>query len=422
MSELLTFLGDNLIGTLRRDANGRLSFVYDDAWSAMPDAYPLSLSLPIAAREHGHAAIETYLWGLLPDNEVILDRWAKRFQVSARNVFKLLEHVGEDCAGAVWFCTRERASVVRRAGRIEWLDEDEIAHRLRALRGDASAWRAVDDQGQFSLGGAQAKTALAHDGKRWGIPTGRRPTTHILKPGIADLAGHAENEHFCLRLAQELGLPAATSRIVRFRDEVAIAVERFDRVRDGELVLRVHQEDLCQSLGLPPSRKYESDRGPGPRAVVALLREHSSAFAEDVATFVDALAFSWLIGGTDAHAKNYSLLIGASGKARLAPLYDLASALPYHPLRTRKLKLAMKIGGKYRLHEISGYHFRKLAAELKVDGDEVRDRLRAMASQLADAAATVAREMRREKHWHGVIDDLVKALTTRTVECRTTLR
>ena len=48
------------------------------------------------------------LWGLLPDNERVLDRWAKKFQVSARNVFALISHVGEDCAGAVQFVTPDR--------------------------------------------------------------------------------------------------------------------------------------------------------------------------------------------------------------------------------------------------------------------------------------------------------------------------
>lgn len=50
--------------------------------------------------EHGHARIEPWLWGLLPDNEAILARWGQRFQVSPRNPWGLLAHVGEDCAGA----------------------------------------------------------------------------------------------------------------------------------------------------------------------------------------------------------------------------------------------------------------------------------------------------------------------------------
>jgi serine/threonine-protein kinase HipA len=103
--------------------------------------------------------------------------------------------------------------------------------------------------------------------------------------------------------------------------------------------------DMCQALGLHPTRKYESDGGPGVRRIVELLREQSSSPDEDVQSFLDAIAFNWLIAGTDAHAKNYSLLLGQNGVVRLAPLYDLASILPYPAVDMSKVKLAMKIGG-----------------------------------------------------------------------------
>ena len=114
-----------------------------------------------------------------------------------------------------------------------------------------------------------------------------------------------------------------------------------------------------EALAVPPSRKYENGGGPGAKAIVDLLRATSTKPGEDVGTFVDSLAYAWLVAGTDAHAKNYSVLIGAEGGARLAPLYDVASALPYQKARARKLKLAMKIGGKYRLEEVGVYQVRK---------------------------------------------------------------
>src|SRR5207248_10152473 len=140
--------------------------------------------------------------------------------------------------------------------------------------------------------------------------------------------------------------PAAASSVARFGGETAIVVERYDRVRVGREVVRVHQEDMCQALAELPTRKYENEGGPGTRAIVDLLREHSRRGVEDVATFLGGLAFNWLVAGTDAHAKNYSVLIGAGG-VRLAPLYDVASALPYRGVQLQKLALAMKIGGKY---------------------------------------------------------------------------
>lgn len=126
---LIALLDGEPVGRVLRDRNGRMTFVYEDGWRHSPDSYPLSLSMPLAAAEHPHARIDTYLWGLLPDNANILDRWARRFRVSARNPFALLAHVGEDCAGAVQFATQERIDTLMRATDppIEWLDEQGVA-------------------------------------------------------------------------------------------------------------------------------------------------------------------------------------------------------------------------------------------------------------------------------------------------------
>jgi len=417
--ELVALLAEREIGRVRQDQRGRLAFTYDERWQQAPDAYPLSLSMPLAASEHGHATIEAFLWGLLPDNAHILDRWGRRFRVSARNAFALIAHVGEDCAGAVQFVAPDRvkALVGGPGGTVEWLDTGGVAERLRALRADQSAWRRPGDTGQFSLAGAQPKTALLFQRGRWGVPSGRMPTTHILKPPTGELAGHVENEHFCLALARELGLPAAASEVVRFDDEVAIVVERYDRLRDGGGILRVHQEDVCQALGIPPMKKYESEGGPGVRHIAELLRAHSSARDEDVARLVDSIALAWLIAGPDAHAKNYSILIGAAGRARLAPLYDVASALPYPQLDTRRMTLAMKIGGEYRLRGVGPRQWRKLAAELRLDHAHVEARVRELAARIPDAAAMVRRRAVGHGLRHAVIDRLPGLLAARAAQC-----
>ena len=423
MSELTTLLGDRSVGVLRRERNGRVSFVYDEAWQGSPGAYPLSLSMPLTAAQHGHATVEAFVWGLLPDNERVLDRWAKQFHVSARSAFALLEHVGEDCAGAVRFVNAERLKRLAREGDgdVEWLSDRDVGDRLRALRQDAAAWRSLEDVGQFSLAGAQPKTALLFDGKRWGVPSGRRATTHILKPGSPGLVGHAENEHFCLVLAVELGLPVASSRVARFDNEVAIVVERYDRIRRGTSVVRIHQEDICQALAVHPEHKYENEGGPSAADVVDLLRAYSREREEDVLTFVDSLAFNWLVGGTDGHAKNYSLLIGEGGRVRLAPLYDIASALPYHASALHKVKLAMKIGGKYRLREIGRREWMKLASALELDPERTVERIAGMAGRLPNLSASLAKQLRLQGLTHKVLDQLAAALAARAWSCAASL-
>lgn len=338
ISELVTLLDGKEIGRVHKDAHGRLTFVYDDEWRKAPDSYPLSLSMPLAAKQHGRSVVEAFLWGLLPDNEQVLARWASKFQVSARNVFALISHVGEDCAGAVQFVTPERLEAIRsgKEDKVEWLDESDMAKRLQTLREDHAAWRLPRDTGQFSLAGAQPKTALLWQNDRWGIPSGRIPTTHILKPPTGQFDGHAENEHICLMLARSLGLPTAQSRVMRFGKEIAIVIERYDRQPKGNDIIRVHQEDICQARGIMPTKKYQNEGGPNAFDIVELLRTYSTDREIDLDTFIGALGFNWLIAGTDAHAKNFSLLLSGR-RVRLAPLYDVASILPYDEFDLKKV-------------------------------------------------------------------------------------
>jgi serine/threonine-protein kinase HipA len=149
-----------------------------------------------------------------------------------------------------------------------------------------------------------------------------------------------------------MGFSAASSHIASFGAERVIVVKRYDRslIVDAPIA-RIHQEDMCQAFGLPPTAKYQNDGGPTPEQIIELLRHNvfpRTATGEDVSRFVDALAFNWIIGGTDAHAKNYSVLL-AAGQVRLAPMYDVASTIVYDDLYVPRLRMAMKIGGEYRM-------------------------------------------------------------------------
>lgn len=466
-SSLVVLIGGLVAGRVTRDRRHRFRFTYEEEWRRWPNAVPLSLSMPLGAAEHGHAAVEAFLWGLLPDNETVLDRWARRFHVSARNPFGLIANVGEDCAGAVQFARPERLDDLLGpdASQVEWLDDAGVAARLRALRADHAAWRRPDDPGQFSLAGAQPKTALLFMDGRWGVPSGRMPTTHILKPPLPGLDGHPENEHLCLSLARALGLPAAGTEVRRFEDEVAIVVERYDRARTASLaaaaaaesamwaaravvepegaaraaaaaaraaalgqlaerqpILRLHQEDLCQALGLRPTAKYQNEGGPGPGRIADLLRTYSSNPDEDVSTFIDALAFNWLIGGADGHAKNYSLLHGGGGRVRLAPFYDLASALPYDDMDPERLTLAMKVGDKYRLRHIRRSDWEHLARDVRLQPAGVVERVADLAAKLPGKVDEIRERAARDALAHPLVDRLARALAERARACAELLR
>lgn len=204
----------------------------------------------------------------------------------------------------------------------------------------------------------------------------------------------------------------------RFEDEVAIVIDRYDRIHIGGIWHRVHQEDLCQALGVPPTRKYQNEGGPGAVQIVALLRDYSRTPAPDVQTFLDAIAFNWLIAGTDAHSKNYSVLIGAGGNVRLAPLYDLASILPYTDMNLQKAKLATKIGGEYLLRNIRLYHWKKMAAELRLDPEALIHRVDDFARQLPELAEKIRQQLFKEGLEHKVLGRLTETIAERSTQCR----
>lgn len=386
---LLVLLHGKHIAELTRDGQ-RLALTYTDSHTRRPDATPISVSMPTSTRTHNTKTVEPWLWGLLPDNDRVLQRWAREFQVSPRNVFALLRHVGEDCAGAIQFVRHERLEALNTSG-ITWLADDDVAEMLRELNADPTAWHQKNRTGMFSLAGAQAKIALHFDGTRWGLPHGTTPTTHILKPTILGLDDHDLNEHICLTTGRLLGLRTAATTVGSFGDQRALVVTRYDRMLgpDGQFT-RLHQEDLCQSLSIHPDGKYQAEGGPTPKAITDMFRRTSThSVAADMTTrFVDALAFNWLIAGTDAHAKNYSLLLH-NNDVRLAPLYDIASALPYPDFDQHDLRLAMKVGKTYELAYIGRSNWEALAGQVGLLPKEVVDRVADLAVRLPDAMAKV---------------------------------
>lgn len=423
-NQLIVLLSGHRVGVVAMEPTGHLTMTYDEEWrQEKKNAMPVSLSMPLSQRVHTDPVVRAFLWGLLPDNDRVLETWARSYQVSAGNPFALLRHVGEDCAGAAQFIVPERVDgILHGEGGVQPLAAEEIAERIRILRRDPAQWHARNN-GQFSLAGAQAKTALHRDPDtgQWGEPYGAVPTTHILKPAITGLDDHDLNEYLCLAVARILDLPAARAEIMSFASERVVVIERYDRLGSR---IRIHQEDMCQALGVPPDRKYQSDGGPTPEQIIDLLRHHvlpATAAAVEVGRFVDALAFNWLIGGTDAHAKNYSLLLSGS-RVRLAPLYDLASVLIYDDIYVPREKMAMKIGGEYRLSAIAGRHWRRLAVSTGLDPDEIIQRIDSLALRLPTACAAAADQPAVTELPGSTASRFVEALTKWADDCRLRLR
>lgn len=421
--ELAVILGDAVAGTVTRRSDGRLSFDYEDAYRALDSPTPLSVSMPVEVRSHADRVVTPWLWGLLPDNDAVLRRWAREFHASASSPFSLLATpIGHDCAGAVRFAAaKDLSEILDRPGEVEWLSVKAVANRLRDLREDSTSWLGSDFTGQFSLAGTQAKTALLRRGRKWGVPSGSTATSHILKPAVAGLDDHHVNEHLCLDAARRAGVLTAETALGSFEDVTAVVVTRYDRRRKGDTLGRVHQEDICQALGVHPAQKYQNAGGPGPGQIARLLRDTMPGRAAENAVwrFLDALAWNWLIAGTDAHAKNYSLLLSGP-EIRLAPLYDVASALPY-AAHERKLRFAMKLGGDYRvfLHE---NRWPRVADELALDKVRLLDRVEALALRAADAFADAASAAEVQALGRDLPPRLTERVADRAHRCLKTLR
>src|SRR5258707_2830268 len=207
---------------------------------------------------------------------------------------------------------------------------------------------------------------------------------------------------------------------MRFKDEVAIVVERYDRQQKGNDVTRVHQEDICQGLGIMPTKKYQNEGGPSPANIVELLRTYSTDRDTDLDTFATALGFNWLMAGTDAHAKNYSLLLSGPD-VRLAPLYDIASILPYDGVDLRKAKLAMKIGGEYKVELIGLRQWQKFARDVRMNADQLVEVLISMTKHLPDEVAAARALAGEEGLNNALIDRLAKQLIDRAHDCQRSL-
>jgi serine/threonine-protein kinase HipA len=231
------------------------------------------------------------------------------------------------------------------------------------------------------------------------------------------LDDHDLNEHLCLDAARRCGLLVARTHVEQFGGESAVVVNRYDRInRDGG-ILRIHQEDLCQALGVPPSRKYQNEGGPGPADVARLIRRVMPPRNADAAVlrFADALIWNWVVGGTDGHAKNYSLLV-AGDQVRLAPLYDIASALPYGT-HEKKLRLAMTIGGDYRVYPWRN-SWPAAARDLGLDAAALMTRIDELTANAPDAFRDAADTGAVKLLDRELPEKLVALIADRATRCR----
>ena len=404
---LNVFFRDHLVGRLWLDERRRFVFEYDAGWLGQKGAIPLSLSLPLRKEPYIDDSARPFFANLLPESE-IRKMIARQLRISEENDFAILREIGGECAGAVSVLL-EDSFPLENPGYRE-LDEEEL-HRIIAELPRRPFL--VGEKGvRLSLAGAQNKLPVYMEGNRIFIATGNAPSTHILKPPIQGLAETVENEAFCMMLASRMGLSVPKATIRPGRDRLYV-VERFDRERekDGK-ILRLHQEDFCQALGVLPDQKYESEGGPSLARCFGLLKEKSTSPAADQKALLSWVIFNFLIGNADAHPKNLAILYTVRGP-RLAPFYDLICTSVYPDLTDR---MAMHMGGENRPDWIQTRHWERFSAEINIKPRLVLQTLREMPQRIIPQADSLAKDFNdefRQSAIVGKIHDGIKKWASR---------
>lgn len=420
MRHLDLYMDGVLAGEIVQTDTGKTTFAYNPAYQASPGATPLSLSMPLERQQHSQRPVLPFLQGLLPDSEGKRGQIGRQYGVNPKNPVALLEHVGADVAGAVQILPHGQISAdgASRRGDVSALTEQDFSDLISDLIKNRNTWGTGVQGGRWSLPGAQPKVALFKTkGGAWAVPKDSTPTTHILKPSVEPYSDHHLNEFMTMHAADTLGLNVAPADVIYTKAGDAVFVSRrYDRVYENGFWKRLHQEDVCQALSVDPVRKYQSDGGPGVREIAKLfqmfLPEDRGVAAQ---RFFEAQCFHVAMQGTDAHAKNYSIMLSGE-RMQLAPMYDLASHAPYPLPSGESLKLSMALDGEYRMNAVGLRHLHQTARTLRVDPSLADERAKEILRQTVDAyldAGAVARDRFGDDPFISKLTDAIAAHSKR---------
>lgn len=379
-----------IVGQLTQNQHGELGFAYSSDWLNDEDLQPLSGSLPKRAKPFTRRECRPFFGGLLPE-ESQRDAAAQALGVSRANDFALLDRLGGDVAGALQLLPPGETPTVPVLNQPPTpLDDAGLIRVLDAL--PVRPLLAGEEGLRLSLAGAQSKVPVVLVDRAVALPAPGQPTTHILKPPMSRFAATTENEAFVMLLAASIGLEVAPVEPRVVSDRTFLLVQRYDRaIGDDGHVRRIHQEDFCQALGVPPETKYASEGGPTFKDCFDLLRRIAARPAVDVLKLLDAVVFNVITGNADAHGKNFSVLYDDEGP-RLAPLYDLLATVAYPELSP---KFAMKIGKRTTLAELDAKGWTAFAADAGLGLPLIRRRVGELSRSVERSALAVADTLSR---------------------------
>jgi len=385
VSTLPVYYEARTVGSIEIGADGP-TFLYDPEWLRTRGAFPLSILMPLSTRPVKPALFLPWAANLLPEGAQ-LRTVGLTLGASPDDVIGILSEIGRDTAGALSIGQPGSTSPG------DWKpvkNEADLERILNEL--PKKPFLAGDEGVSMSLAGVQNKLGVAINAKnKICIPTDGAPSTHILKPDSEQLFGGVQNEALCLTLARRCGLNVPTVTTGKAGKRTYFLINRYDRIQQGERWRRQHQEDFCQALGKPPSAKYESNqtgiKGPTLAEMFALTR--NAMGARDVLALLDQVIFNILACNTDAHAKNYSLMISGKGFS-LAPVYDVMCAAAWEGITKN---LAQKIADNNRGEYLKRRHWERFATDCGLNPTQTVRRVEMLAVTVINEVAAAADEV-----------------------------
>ncbi len=401
IQKLKLYMNNTFVGLLQKNPNGSLYFSYDIGWINSPDSIPLSLSMPLSPITYSGDVVINYFDNLLPDNLGIRKTLSQRFSIPTQEVYDLLSVIGKDCIGAVQLISDNEKIERYKKIKSKPISEIEIESILKNLKSHPFGLNPESDF-RISVAGVQEKTAFLKNKNGWYIPLGTTPSTHIFKiqMGVVgdkiDMTQSIENEWLCLKICKHFGLPVANAEMINFGQVKSLVVERFDRIKMKEKILRYAQEDFCQVFGVSSNQKYENQGGPGIVQIIDALTKSDNPRV-DKYIFMKAQVVFWLLAAIDGHAKNFSVFIFPDG-IRLTPIYDVLSAYPpikLGQIQYEKAKFAMAIGDNrhYKLKEIQRRHWLQTAKKANYPLGEMSRILEEVADQTSSVVDLVSKSL-----------------------------
>jgi len=360
---------------------GQYFFQYHDDWLNSGHAYVLAPQFVLRPEPHWGESVKIFFANLLPEGAA-LEEILSAIRMRDANPFEVIGQLGEELPGVL----SVRAQGKLPSGRQQYslLTKETLSQRIKD-RDQQKPLLTSNDQSSMSLPGAQDKLGLRYDGRRNRLydSVASTPTTHIVKPDtrLMKFQPSAINEYLCMRLAAAIKLPVPPVHLIQVPETVYI-VQRYDRIVSGDTVKCLHQVDGCQLLDLGPDWKYERQGLVSLKRIVEALRDLQLP-AKDLLNFQRWVMFNYLIGNSDAHAKNISVLIDETGYA-LAPFYDLLCVQVYGDDR-----LALYIGDEDQYTSIGAHSWEAFCEDCGFGVKPTLRLFRKMANDVAKAWVSV---------------------------------